>query len=279
MKQINIKKILIIVIIAFGVSFVYYKLILQFQTEKIKELSELNKSYVEELQNVEKNQNYKEELEVKIRDLEQGIEESVKTYFPSVKQEKLILILDSLITTNNLICSDMKFSATIIEGLEEIMDTKEEEEFLLRNLKDEYTDLNRDDSDEQTSTEESSSNEKTNQNAMNNENSTQENIFSIENMSVSLELEGSYENISKFIESINKYTKKIVIRDVTINTSEIVETSTDRSGNIVETVVVIYNTSVNLDFYAIPKLKEDETDFEYNNWTLSNVYGKDNPFK
>ncbi|GAA0179243.1 hypothetical protein SH2C18_21480 [Clostridium sediminicola] len=265
-SQINKIKLLLIILASVVVLLVFYKLVLQSQTEKIKELSEINNSYVQQLKNVEQNEKYDKELEKNILDVEKVVENSVGAYFPSTKQEKLILIIDSFISNNDLICSNMSFSATTIEGVEEILNSEAEEEFLLKNLVKEYGNLkNKDSSNEKN---EADSNNLTDDSTKKS-NENEENKFLVENMKVSLEIEGSYENIANFINGINTYNKKIIIRDITIEKLESDETTGERGNSV----------SINLDFYAIPKLKEDKTDFDYNNWTLSNVYGKENPFK
>lgn len=261
--QINKAKLLLIILISTGIIFGFYKLVLQSQTEKIKELSEINDSYIEQLRNAEENENYNKELEKNISDLEKGVEDSVKVYFPSNKQEKLILIMDSLISKNNLVCSNMSFSAITVERVDEILNDEAEEEFLLRNLADEYEDLKEAGSDSEKN---ESDTKKSTDDATKDSNENEENKFSVQNMRVSLEIEGSYQNIANFIDNINKYNKKIIIWDVTLEGDQ----TAGESGN---------TASINLDFYAIPKLKEDKTDFDYNNWTLSNVYGKENPFQ
>jgi hypothetical protein len=335
-RNINIKILAIVIILIIGIFFAYYKLVLQPQRKQISELTETNNLYLMELENVKQDEALIKEIKSSIDTLEVNIEESVKEYFPSLTQEKIILILDSFINDNNLKCSNISFSSANVEVLQQLSDEQEAQEFLLRDLAEQYSNLQKGLNEETESTEDTSGDEDENntsveesdteQSGSKNAESTGEvNTFSVENMNVSLELEGDYEDITKFINDINKYSKKILIKDITIVSTETEANSSSGDGgvsilngsetnaeysdgttnsddlinedgttNINDTInqdgttseestttytIQTITASINLNFYAIPKLKDDTTDYDYINWTINSLYGKENPFK
>lgn len=82
-----------------------------------------------------------------------------------------------------------------------------------------------------------------------------------EQIKVSLNFNGTYTALKDFIRLVNNNSRKIVITNISL--------SGKGEGEGV-------NGSMNLEFYAIPKL--GDTDSEYYNWLLNNTYGKKYPF-
>ncbi|SHH25965.1 hypothetical protein [Clostridium grantii] len=360
-KNINIKILIIAIILIIGIFFAYYKLVLQAQRNQINELTETNDIYLAELEQVRQDEALIKEIKSNIETIGTNIDGTVKAYFPSLNQEKIILILDSFLDDNNLKSSSMSFSSANVEVLQPLSNEEEAQEFLLKDLAEQYSNIQNGVTVEEKSTEESQSNEDSTSTegtastgteevmeesnisgaAVSENEASVENTFSVENMNISLELEGSYEDITNFINDINNYSKKILIKDITIISTETEVTSagggggdsiddksnsstengttstdsatnqdgtnsyntttnsdgtnsgnnttssdgiTNSDGTTSEDPVVLYTiqtitASINLNFYAIPKLKDDETDYDYKNWTINSLYGKKNPFE
>jgi type IV pilus assembly protein PilO len=168
---------------------------------------------------------------------------STKGLFPSIRQEKIILILQDMIDTSHLKVSSINFSVPAFEVPEE---KKEEQggdyDPAIKSILDEIVGRKAPAEGGIQATE------------------PQEQAYRLMHMNGVLTFEGSYFDILSFMNRIENYDKKILINSLNM-------AATDKGS---------LTGSITLDFYALPKLHDQ--DQEYLRWDLLDVYGKENPF-
>ena len=81
-------------------------------------------------------------------------------------------------------------------------------------------------------------------------------------MSVTLQLKGNYPQVLSFIKELEALNRTVLISNMTLAANE---------GGMIE-------GSINLDFYALPKVQDQDRDKQYMSWPYSGIYGKTNPF-
>ncbi|KEH86181.1 hypothetical protein Z967_07005 [Clostridium novyi A str. 4540] len=246
------EKILLIIVGILALVVLYYQFSFTKQSEKIKALSDQRTELQEKVDSLPqlKIKNEKRKKEIKI--VNANIYDSSSTFFPEIIQEKIITTLDDMINKCNVQCNSMSTSEPVTETFkdEDKKDSKEKEKNPLEDLVNKYNDLEgntsvkgREDKPKKTS---NSKDEKSEPMAT--------------HLSITVNFTGSYGNVLKFIDEIKGFYKRILISNISFAVDE-----KGISGNMV------------LDFYAIPKIYNDDT--EYTQWNFADEYGRVDVFK
>lgn len=246
----------------------YYNFLFKPQISKIKGLeNEVNKHRarieqikIDSAENSQVNKDYKK--------MNAKIKTTTERLFPSIKQEKIIVILDDFISKSNLDGISISFSEISVDGVEVKKEEVKDMSYLLKTLAEEYIDpknKNSEASDNKNTETKSNDSEK------------------IEKMTATINYKGKYNDIKNFISEIEKYDKKIIMSNITFSksgsgkksesSSEYEDSqSTTTSSNEEDSI----SGSIALDFYSVPKIHNQ--DAEYLKWDFKNGYGKDDPF-
>lgn len=240
------EKIMLAILGALVVAFMIYSLIYKPQREQITDLRTKLKLDQINLQRLKveispENKVYKDH-----KILNTKIYSTTLRYFPEIKQDKIITIIDEMIKASKLQVDSISFMEEEEKLTEEDLVKALDQKTILQQLLDTYLGHRIDITPKETNPEEQQENNDL--------------MGEVERITANLTFKGTYGNLMDFIHQVEGYDKKIIIS--TINTVRSEEGTL--SGNI------------NLDFYAVPKLHEQ--DVEYYEWELTDAYGKDNPF-
>lgn len=223
----------------------YYKFVFAPQREKINTLTQQKEEYNRKLQDINRQIALKSKIETDTKVLNSKIQSMTLMLFPSIQQENFIVDIDKLLKDANLRGVTISFSDIKAVPVEQVKsEEKDEKTSSLKSTVDEYNGLPVKKQD--------------NKKADNNKDNKDK--PSAENISLNVNFKGPYKNLMQFIKSIESYSKKIVISNLQIS----------QGGT--EGVT----GSMQLEFYAIPKILDEDKDFF--KWDFNNAYGKDNPF-
>lgn len=231
--------ILAAVLICFG----YYNFIFSKQVDKLTEIRGERDRIVAEYDQAIQDISTLERKKEKLQTLTSTIAEKTLMFYPTILQEKTILELDKFLNDSNL-KGNLAFNPIEVIALEKLtVDNKVQPESSLKQ----YADVASGKASEVTesNTTKSTSAETTTTGP------------TCENFKVAINFTGSYDNLKKFILSLEEYNKKIVITAMT--------SSAKSESEITGTV--------NLEFFGIPKITDQDN--EYLTWTLDNIYGKE----
>ena len=255
LKISNREKMMLIVLGIIMVVGVYYKFVYSKQMTQIKELSakqEENQGKVNSLQ-LDKALNEKNKKDIKI--VNAKILESTEEFFPSIIEEKILVILDDMINKTNIQCD----SISISEATDEALAQKKEEGKPLNTLETmvaQYKALEESKNELNIGKSEDKSNSATDNKATDNKDKVD---TEIKKTSISLNFKGTHDDVMRFIDEVKGFYKRIVIKNINITA-----TGDNLSGNMI------------LDFYAVPKFVEE--DIDYTKWNFDGDYGKSNMF-
>ncbi|MEJ8554510.1 hypothetical protein [Tepidibacter sp. Z1-5] len=182
------------------------------------------------------------------------IKSMTKPLFPSINQEKIIVILDEMLKESNLEGNSISFSEIDINEIDVKKEEKKDKDYLIKSLSEEYK-----------------GNKKVKNDEANNEDQ-EENSNETEKMTATISYKGKYKDLISFLERIETYDKKILINNISVSKSK--ENNTDEEGIVTKENSI--TGSIALDFYSVPKIHEQ--DEEYLTWDFDNGYGKDDPF-
>lgn len=209
------------------------------EIEKIK----VDEQYEKALADVESLEGRK--LEVK--ELTGKVSNKSQGFYPSVIQEKLILELSGLITAAEMKVTSLVWGDKQVVAIEKFVQEKSVEvsslEAMVKRYKDEET---------------ASSNEEVKKSSK----SEVKGTATSESMTATINVESGYENIKKFLLSLEEYERKINVTNISLTPIN--------EGTLTGTIV--------LEFYGVPKM--DNSDDLYYNWVYNNnaVYGKEQIF-
>ena len=255
MKISKREKYLLGILGALIICFVYYKFIYINQVEKLEAKKEEARLTEEKYNKVMQDIGDLDGLEEKLKVLKVDIYEKSKKLYPIILQEKIILEIDKLLTESGLE-ANLGFNPITVEKVEELKsDEIVKIESSFKDLVDEYNGDKLPESDTEENTQGSSAAGAEGNTAE--VTTTEKEGPTTEQLKVSVNFTGSYEEVKKFISSIENYERKIAITNISITAK-----SQDELSGI-----------MNLEFHAIPKLSDE--DDEYLKWTLNNVYGKE----
>ena len=250
MKLTKREKILVAILIVVVFIGLIYKFVV---SPQLKEMSNLKKSVYEYKSRVDKvkmevSQSSPLKKEYKIMNVKTKV--ISQNLFPSITQEKIIYIINDLLVKANLNGASIAFSDVNIKSVELKKELEKNNDYLLKELKDKYKNnyIKKAQSKEVIADEKDSS-DKT------------------EKMTITINFQGKYIDLINFIKLIENYDKKIILSDLKIINDSL------NNENINNNTI---SGSIVLDFYAIPKLYDNDEDYlklEYNGG-----YGKDDPF-
>lgn len=198
--------------------------------------------------------------------------ECSKSFYPVLSEEHIIVELDKLITDSGL-KGAIQFEPIVSEAVE----SEEGEsviiaESTLQSVSEKYKSTVPDEdnkSEESNSTTDNSNqndnnnteNNNDNKNATNTDGNQQENKEdTIHKIKATINFQGTYEALDKFLNSVEGHTNKIVINSISIGQDSI-------NG---------INGTMKVEIYAIPKIDDEMS--EYLQWNFNNTYGKTVPF-
>lgn len=223
----------------------YYKFVFLHQRELLNKLLEEKTQCSEKIKSIENHSTLIKQREFDIKVLNSKILDKTSLLFPKLEEEKIIVELDTLLNKSNIKAHSLSFTGIEVKGIEVKEEQKKDTKNPLQDLVDEYNGVKVSNSKEKS----------------NSANDTKNNDESqAENMAVSINFRGSYEEVLKFMKSLEGYGRKIVLDNLKLSQ----DTAMGVSG------------STTLQFYAVPKLGDEDKNFL--KWNFKNSYGKDNPF-
>lgn len=257
MKLTTREKIMLIVLGLMLIIGGYYKFILSPQLTKLDNMKQevIDKKAEVERVKLEISENSPVHKNFKI--INAKIKSMTKPLFPSINQEKIIVILDDMLEKSNLEGNSISFSDIDVNEIDVKKEEEKDKDYLIQNLSEEYK-----------------GNKKVKKDEANNEDQqdSDENANETEKMTATISYKGKYKDLINFLEQIETYDKKILVNNISISKSK--ENNIDEEGIVTEENSI--TGSIALDFYSVPKIHEQ--DEEYLKWDFDNGYGKDDPF-
>jgi type IV pilus assembly protein PilO len=247
-KLSNREKKLLTVLVVTVALLCFYKYILRVQFNRIKELEKriaIHKLKITEMKEVSHGDSLDHDFQV----LNAKIGFITRSLYPTIKQDKMITILDEAIQQSNLNVVSINFSDIVICPLDDPGKKLEPKDYGLKQLAESYHQC-------------TSKKRKTEENPIKERNHLGKDFSNaIEQMTATIQYHsGSYASLLSFLKQVEEYHKKTLIKSIDINRNE--------EGSLTGEIMLV--------FYAVPKLHQQ--DQEYLNWNLQNLYGKENPF-
>lgn len=266
MKRTKRENILLIILLVLTLLAAYYKFILSGRLDKIKELRNKSSECTAEIQKLTNNAVQEKKLSKDIKIINAKIYGNVIELFPSIKQEKIIVILNDMIEKSGVQCDSFAISKPEFQKLKE-EDKKEIKQLsMLEGIVKEYKNLDGESNNKVENNSKPDAN-KENKNSSEKdikEDANKENTEKIEpeaeKMTIAINFKGTFDNVMTFIDEITDFDKRIIIKNISLTADE-----SNLAGNLT------------LEFYAVPKFLEEE-ESEYLKWDFNNQYGKINPF-
>lgn len=249
MKMSKSEKIALIVLCVVLIGILYYQFVFKGQVKKLDDLKAQKDTVEQQLTDIETKIAQMPAKSKKYEELLSQVQNDDKSIYPVISQERLIPEIDALLKGSSLdgsitftkkVSTKPQLTQDMINGSKTNTDSKD----------------NTANSTDNTSTSDTANTgDKTNTNQKVNAND----IPAVENMNMELAVSGSYENILKFIDSVQNYSRNIVVPKITL--------SSQGGGTI--------NAAISLEFYAVQKVTNDDYGTK---WDLNGTYGKPNPF-
>ncbi|HCW53493.1 MAG TPA: pilus assembly protein PilO [Clostridium sp.] len=260
MKLSKKEKVLSCILGMLVIGIIYYEGVYSVQSRKIEakkiERDKIEDEYNRAITTINQMENRKSEKKI----LNSKSDDISSRFYPVINQEHIILELNKLLKDSGL-TGQYKFNAIEVKNVESIdkkvVNLKKDS---LSDIVNQYNQLENEStsiSDNKTSTDEAVD-KNSKQDA--NEQKNSENKSSIQQFKCELSFKGQYSQLSNFLNSLSEYNRKIVVTDI----------------NIAQKTLDNVTGTMNLEFYAVPKLNNDLE--EYLNWELNNTYGKNIPF-
>ncbi|ELC8443560.1 hypothetical protein QYB59_002626 [Clostridium perfringens] len=233
-------------VLALGIlGFGYYKLVWDYQYSELKSLESkkqsTEKEYEDDVKMVQSMEPNKEEINIfntEINNLTAG-------FYSSIEQPNIILELNNLMNDTN-VKGTMSFSEIktlpVIQKNDEQSNSKDSEENQnqIQGIVNDYNKIV-DDKKEETSN-----------------NKKQEEVYNLNQMTISLSVNGTYDDIMKFMKALDENPKHINILNFNL--------SAQTDGKV--------SANINIQLVAIPKIDATTEEFI----TADEKYGKENPF-
>lgn len=224
----------------------FHKFILSKQYAKISELRAQNSSLETQVNSIKAHISFRDKITSDVKILKAKAENKSESFFPSITQEKIILLMDNVIKNSGINVNSLSFSELAtgpIEDNAKASNDKGTQSNPLSVLVNEYN------GDKARS-----------KSAQSTDNSSAKSSFPADKMEASLSYSGNFSSLMSLIKNIETFSKKIIIKNINIGSGQ---------DDLV-------SGTITLDFFAIPKLNSE--DENYLPWTLDGNYGKDNPF-
>ncbi|MCB2298709.1 hypothetical protein [Clostridium tagluense] len=249
--------VLLIMLLCYG----FYKFVYTKQNQKITQLKTSRDTYSQKWEQVKAKIASKDKKNQEYKILNAKILSKTDMLFPSIEQEKIIMVLDKMIKDSKLQANILGFSEVSSENTSE--DKSKTESTTAKagdKNKNVVNELDKLVSDFNATIKKDENSEKTNTINTNKAITKTDNSKSIGayKMQVTLNFKGIYEELISFIEQVEKYEKKIIVSNINLAAGE----GSDVSGNII------------LEFYGVPKINGNDN-FK---WDYKRPNGKGNPF-
>ncbi len=245
--KINKREKTLLFVLALGVvGFGYYKVVWDYQYNKLKDLKSKELKVKEEYNNDVKMVNSIEPNKEEINIFNSEIQNLTSGFYSNISQPNIILELNNLMNDTN-VKGTMSFSEIktmpVMDNQEGDSSSKSENDENKNQIQGIVNDYN------------NITDKKKNEDK---KNKKQEEIYNLNQMTVSLSVNGTYDNVMKFIKSIEENPKHINILNFNL--------SAQTDGNV--------SANMNIQLVAIPKIDASKEEFT----TADEKYGKENPF-
>ena len=245
--KINKREKTLLFVLALGVvGFGYYKVVWDYQYNKLKDLKskelKVKQEYNDDVKMVNSIEPNKEEINI----FNSEIQNLTSGFYSNISQPNIILELNNLMNDTN-VKGTMSFSEIktmpVMDNQEGDSSSKSENDENKNQIQGIVNDYN------------NITDKKKNEDK---KNKKQEEIYNLNQMTVSLSVNGTYDNVMKFMKSIEENPKHINILNFNL--------SAQTDGNI--------SANMNIQLVAIPKIDASKEEFT----TADEKYGKENPF-
>ena len=245
--KINKREKTLLFVLALGVvGFGYYKVVWDYQYNKLKDLKskelKVKQEYNDDVKMVNSIEPNKEEINI----FNSEIQNLTSGFYSNISQPNIILELNNLMNDTN-VKGTMSFSEIKTmpvmdkqEGDSSSKNENDENKNQIQGIVNDYNNI---------------TDKKKNEDK---KNKKQEEIYNLNQMTVSLSVNGTYDNVMKFIKSIEENPKHINILNFNL--------SAQTDGNV--------SANMNIQLVAIPKIDASKEEFT----TADEKYGKENPF-
>jgi len=253
----NISKREKIMLIILGIAIIftaYYKLVYSKQIIKVNQLKAQKEEYDTKLKGLQANIVLNKKLNQDLKATNAKVLEVSKDFFPSIIEEKIIVIIDEMINNNNIISDSITISEVSIETVAKEKVQENAKTSIIEEMVKKYLELMKG----SIPTETKNSSNKTENTSK--DTTKEETSLEAKKITLTLNFTGTHDDVMSFIDEIKGFYKRIIIKNINITAK-----GEGLRGSMV------------LDFYAIPKLGEE--DIDYNKWQYDGNYGKDNMFK
>ncbi|MDM0451186.1 hypothetical protein QTH59_03550 [Clostridium perfringens] len=245
--KINKREKTLLFVLALGVvGFGYYKVVWDYQYNKLKDLKskelKVKQEYNDDVKMVNSIEPNKEEINI----FNSEIQNLTSGFYSNISQPNIILELNNLMNDAN-VKGTMSFSEIKTmpvmdkqEGDSSSKSENDENKNQIQGIVNDYNNI---------------TDKKKNEDK---KNKKQEEIYNLNQMTVSLSVNGTYDNVMKFMKSIEENPKHINILNFNL--------SAQTDGNV--------SANMNIQLVAIPKIDASKEEFT----TADEKYGKENPF-
>ncbi|MGU8571016.1 hypothetical protein ACV3R5_10860 [Clostridium perfringens] len=245
--KINKREKTLLFVLALGVvGFGYYKVVWDYQYNKLKDLKSKELKVKEEYNHDVKMVNSTEPNKEEINIFNSEIQNLTSGFYSNISQPNIILELNNLMNDAN-VKGTMSFSEIktmpVMDKQEGDSSSKSEDDENPNQIQGIVNDYN------------NITDKKKNED---NKDKKQEEIYNLSQMTVSLSVNGTYDNVMKFMKSIEENPKHINILNFNL--------SAQTDGNV--------SANMNIQLVAIPKIDASKEEFT----TADEKYGKENPF-
>ncbi|MGU8411044.1 hypothetical protein ACV3VK_09840 [Clostridium perfringens] len=245
--KINKREKTLLFVLALGVvGFGYYKVVWDYQYNKLKDLKSKELKVKEEYNHDVKMVNSTEPNKEEINIFNSEIQNLTSGFYSNISQPNIILELNNLMNDAN-VKGTMSFSEIktmpVMDKQEGDSSSKSEDDENPNQIQGIVNDYN------------NITDKKKNEDK---KNKKQEEIYNLNQMTVSLSVNGTYDNVMKFMKSIEENPKHINILNFNL--------SAQTDGNV--------SANMNIQLVAIPKIDASKEEFT----TADEKYGKENPF-
>lgn len=245
--KINKREKTLLFVLALGVvGFGYYKVVWDYQYNKLKDLKskelKVKQEYNDDVKMVNSIEPNKEEINI----FNSEIQNLTSGFYSNISQPNIILELNNLMNDTN-VKGTMSFSEIktmpVMDNQEGDSSSKSENDENKNQIQGIVNDYN------------NITDKKKNEGG---KDKKSEEIYNLSQMTVSLSVNGTYDNVMKFIKSIEENPKHINILNFNL--------SAQTDGNV--------SANMNIQLVAIPKIDASKEEFT----TADEKYGKENPF-
>ena len=245
--KINKREKTLLFVLALGVvGFGYYKVVWDYQYNKLKDLKSKELKVKEEYNHDVKMVNSTEPINEEINIFNSEIQNFTSGFYSNISQPNIILELNNLMNDAN-VKGTMSFSEIktmpVMDKQDGDSSSKSEDDENPNQIQGIVNDYN------------NITDKKKNED---NKDKKQEEIYNLSQMTVSLSVNGTYDNVMKFMKSIEENPKHINILNFNL--------SAQTDGNV--------SANMNIQLVAIPKIDASKEEFT----TADEKYGKENPF-